>query len=81
MLFHFPYPATLLFATLTKTAGCTTKVPNLELSTRHLQPATVVQPFVFILLRTFLRSRKTQLFSFQPFAHSCKKSLGVGEGA
>jgi hypothetical protein len=29
-LFHFPYPVTLLFATLTKTAGCVPTIPKME---------------------------------------------------
>jgi hypothetical protein len=31
-LFHFPYPATPLFATLTKTAGCVPTIPKKELT-------------------------------------------------
>src|SRR5882724_3345469 len=30
-LFHFPYPVSPVFATLTKTAGCVPTIPNLEL--------------------------------------------------
>src|SRR6266849_6593555 len=29
-LFHFPYPVTPLFATLTKTAGCVPTIPKME---------------------------------------------------
>src|SRR6266850_6500360 len=34
-LFHFPNPATPVFATLTKTAGCVPTIPILELHPRH----------------------------------------------
>ncbi len=35
-------------------------------------------PFLFILLRTLLHSRKCQLFSFQAIPHSLPKTPGVG---
>jgi hypothetical protein len=61
-LFHFPYPVTPLFATLTKTAGRTPTIPVLEpnpqtpLFANHFQLSTThFMSFFFILLRTLLR--------------------------
>src|SRR5258708_7430994 len=59
-LFHFPYPATLLFATLTKTAGCIPTIPILKLAPRHSSLAIAVKSFLFTFFRTLLHSSKTQ---------------------
>src|SRR6266850_756060 len=44
-LFHFPYPATLVFATLTKTAGCVPTIPILELNTLRSTQSILVLSF------------------------------------
>jgi len=58
-LFQVPYPATPLFATLTRTAGCVPKIPILELIPR------CASTFVF----THLRGLILQTLCFQ--IHAC----------
>jgi len=77
-LFHFPYPLSPLFATLTKTAGCIPTIPILELIPRHSSLSTAFKFFLFMLFRTLLRAPKTQLLSFQAIPHSLRKTPGVG---
>jgi hypothetical protein len=47
-------------------------------SGRDVPPCFRAIPFLFKPLRTLLRSRKTQLFSFQSFPHSLRKTTGGG---
>src|SRR5713101_6865329 len=77
-LFHFPYLATLLFATLTKTAGCIPTIPILKLAPRHSSLAIAVKSFLFTFFRTLLHSSKTQPFCFQAVPHSFTKTPGGG---
>src|SRR5258708_1375789 len=44
-LFHFPYPVSSLFATLTKTAGCVPTIPILEL----IPPVTTISAVLSFL--------------------------------
>ena len=44
----------------------------------NLPPCFRAIPFLFKLLRTLLRSRETQLFSFQSFPHSLRKTTRGG---
>src|SRR6266436_5974646 len=50
----------------------------LRLPTTHHSLRTL--PFLFTFFRTFLHSRKTQLFYFQAIPHSLHKTPGVGVG-
>src|SRR5712692_1713863 len=77
-LFHFPYPVTHLFVTLTKTAGCIPTIPNLELVARQASLGTLFKFFLFIFLRTLLHVPKPQPFSFQILPHSLRKNTRVG---
>ena len=77
-LFHFPYPVSPVFATLTKSAGCVPTIPKLELVTRHLSLAIVLKLPLFRFLRTLLHASKCQRLCFQPFPHSLWKTWGVG---
>jgi hypothetical protein len=79
MHFQVPYPATPLFATLTKTAGCHPN--NSQSGTHHhspVSPAAIIKFFLFTLLRTLLHSSKTQLSSFQSLPHSLPKTTRGG---
>src|SRR3989442_16045497 len=80
-LFHFPYPISPLLATLTKTAGCVSTIPKLELVTRRLSLATGFKLPLFIPLRTLLHASKCQHLCFQAPPHSLRKTSGVGGGA
>ncbi len=67
-LFHFPYPASRLFAIHTKTAGCIPTIPIMELAAHNPPLTTAFPSFVFILLRTLLHlfallKNSTLLFS------------------
>jgi hypothetical protein len=75
-LFQVPYPVSLLLATLTKTAGFYTN--NSHSGTRSSSLTTVLKFFLFKLLRTLLRSPKTQLFSFQAIPNSFPKTTRGG---
>ena len=75
-LFHFPYPATPLFATLTKTAGVYTNNSHSEARPSPLSIA--FKSFLFTFFRTLLHSSKTQPFCFQAVPHSFTKTPGVG---
>src|SRR6266851_6468251 len=77
-LFHFPYLATLLFATLTKTAVCIPTIPILKLAPRHSSLAIAFKSFLFTFFRTLLHSSKTQPFCFQSVPHSFTKTPGGG---
>src|SRR6267143_5369537 len=60
IFFQVPYPATPLFATLTKTAGCVPTIPILELTNQESSSTPIPHslhpiPFPLILLRTLLR--------------------------
>jgi len=88
-LFHFPYPASLLFATLTETTGvCTNSshsgtrhyrwtpvppLPCLPLFPIHY-PLSPLFSYSCALFCTFLHASKTQLFSFQAIPHSLPKN-------
>src|SRR5229473_562112 len=75
-LFHFPYPATPLFATLTKTAGVYTNNSHSEARPSPLSIA--FKSFLFTFFRTLLYSSKTQPFCFQAVPHSFTKTPGGG---
>src|SRR6266566_1177295 len=87
-LFHFPYPVSPVFATLTKSAGCVPTIPKLELVTSlpraqprgRLSLGTGFKLPPFILLRTLLRASKCQRLCFQARPHSLRKTWGVGGG-
>ena len=74
--FIFPYPASPVFATLTRTAGVYTN--NSQLGTNFLSLATGFKFFIFTSFRTLLHSRKAQLFSFHALPDSSRKTPGVG---
>jgi len=87
-LFQVPYPINPLFATLTKTAGCTPTIPILKPSACALinpMPFPTPYPLSFHILAhslalfcTFLHSSKTQLFCFQALPHSLPKTTRGG---
>src|SRR3989442_15902502 len=77
-LFHFPYPVSPVFATLTRTAGVDTN--NSQLGTNLSSLAIGFKFFIFIFFRTLLHSRKDQLFSFHTLPDSLHKTPGVGVG-
>jgi hypothetical protein len=80
ILFQVPYPASPLFATLTKTPGVWGYSSRFgthrraDISTYRRFPI----PCLFKLLRTLLRAAKTQLFSFQAILHSLPKTTRGG---
>src|SRR5216683_2122475 len=76
--FIFPYPASPVFATLTRTDGVYTN--NSQLGTNLLSLATGFKFFIFIFFRTLLHSRKDQFFSFHTLPDSLHKTPGVGVG-
>src|SRR5260370_17044793 len=63
-LFHFPYPVSPVFATLTRTAGVYTN--NSQLGTNLSPLAIGFKFFIFTFFQTLLHSPKDHLFSFQP---------------
>ncbi len=76
-------PATPLESALTKNRPVG-EGPHLvpEPATHHLSLAAILKFFLFTLLRTLLRSPKTQPFSFQALPHSLPKTTrGGGRGA
>ena len=75
-LFQVPYPATPLFATLTKTAGVYTNNSHSGTHFAAPAPAITLKFFLFTFLRTLLHSPKTQLFYFQAIPHSLAKTPG-----
>src|SRR5713101_7424561 len=87
-LFHFPYPVTLLFATLTKTAGCIPTIPNLELATPQSLTLTgaegpsitrhAIQVLSFhILAHSFARTKTSTLFFSNTSTLFAQKHPGV----
>ena len=83
-LFHFPYPVSPVFATLTKTAGCVPTIPIVELAARQSPLQSDSSSFFSnscALFCAFLHSPKTQPFYFQAIPHSLRKTPGgVGRG-
>jgi len=77
-LFHFPYPVSPVFATLTRTAGVDTN--NSQLGTNLSSLAIGFKFFIFIFFRILLHSRKDQFFSFHALPDSLHKTPGVGVG-
>src|SRR5712664_1937970 len=91
-LFQVPYPATPLFAALTKTAGVCTNNSHSGSHRSRLQSAHMsdclyplspipytLSPFFShscALFCAFLHSPKTQPFSFQSLPHSSSKNKG-----
>ena len=96
IFFQVPYPATPLFATLTKTAGVYTN--NSHFGSSRAQPretlraSSTFRPFGRLselspflsdpcaLFCTFLHSAKTQLVCFHAVPNSLSKNTGWGEG-
>ncbi len=76
--FIFPYPASPVFATLTRTAGVYTN--NSQLGTNLSPLATGFKFFIFTSFRTLLHSRKDQLFSFHALPDSLLRTPGWGVG-
>jgi hypothetical protein len=74
--FQVPYPVSPAVATLTKTAGV--RINNSHSGTRHSALTTLRNSFRFILLRTLLRLRKTQLVCFHAISHSSPKTTRGG---
>ncbi len=71
-LFHFPYPATPLFATLTKTAGCIPTIPILELATRPLRSLRLHVTCFIALSFNLQPSNVPTIFHLSTFfSHSC----------
>ncbi len=63
-LFHFPYPVSPAFATLTKTAGCIPTIPTLErISFRPPAPSPAPYPYLS-------RAKPRDSLSFHTLAHS-----------
>src|SRR6266568_2663307 len=77
-LFHFPYPVSPVFATLTRTAGVYTN--NSQLGTISRSLTTGFKFFIFTFFQTLLHSCKDQLFSFHALPDSSRKTPGVGVG-
>src|SRR6267378_2960014 len=93
IFFQVPYPATPLFATLTKTAGVCTNNSHSGTHQSRVQSAHLsdclcplspipytLSPFLSYscaLFCAFLHSPKLQLFSFQEIPHSLLKIRGV----
>ena len=83
-LFHFPYPVTPSFATLTKTAGCTPTIPILERvhpkrSRRVARRNAQVLSF-HILANSFAPIKITTLLFSSDSALFAQKHPGVGGG-
>ena len=78
-LFHFPYPVSPVFATLTKTAGCVPTIPILELAVHRSSLENDSSSFFShscALFCTFLHSPKIQPFYFHAIPHSLPKNTG-----
>src|SRR5260370_16229983 len=71
-LFHFPYPVSPVFATLTQTAGVDTD--NSQLGTNFSSLATGFKFFIFRFFQPLLHSEKTQPFYFQAIPHTFTKT-------
>src|SRR6266436_5836255 len=85
LIFQVPYPASPLLATLTNTAGVYTN--SSQFGARSVDHGHISQSLIpfhlslffshsSTLFCAFLHSRKTQLFSFQPLAHSLSQNTG-----
>src|SRR5438445_9686900 len=75
-LFHFPYPATLLFATLTKTAGVW---PNSSrFGTRH--SALILLQLIQVLSFHTLAHSFVQWALYKPFVFKCFRTLSIAMG-
>src|SRR6266849_5732569 len=75
--FHFPYLATPLFATLTKTAGCMPTIPSLELF-QVFDFSTMLSLFLSRSSALFCTRRKFNPFLFNQFRTHSQKHGGVG---
>src|SRR5713226_602187 len=76
-LFHFPYPVSPAFATLTKTAGCIPTIPTLErISFRPPAPSPTLYPlfpFFSYFCALFCTYQNHNPFIFMRFRTLCAK--------
>src|SRR5258708_39550352 len=79
-LFHFPYPVSPVFATLTKTAGCVPTIPILELASRQSSLENDSSSFFSHSCALFCTPRNANAFIFKHSRTLCAKHPGWGVG-